>query len=359
MGKKVKNEFLPDYVSPPGDTLRETIESIGMTQAELAARSGRPVKTINEIIRGKAQIIPETAIQLEKVLGIPASFWNLRQSRYDEYIARKNEQEHLTREIEWTRNFPYSIMTKLDWLPETRNAIERLNHILKFFGVVSPEAWDRYWCSIQVRYRKSSTSGSDQYALAAWLRKGELLSNQLRCEAFNKASFNSILFQIRKLTTESPEMFRNKIIDMCASAGVAVVFVPYLPKTASGATRWISTEKALIQLSFKYGTDDHFWFSFFHEAGHILKHSKSAIFIEKTAYSSQQEDEADTFAAEQLIPKKEYENLAAVTEWNEPLIRSFASRLGVSPGIVVGRLQHDGCVGYHEYNNLKQKLVWV
>ena len=82
MSNVIQNQYTPDYVSPPGETLQEVLEERGMSQAELAERTGRPKKTINEIINGKAAITPETALQLERVLGIPASFWNNRERRY-------------------------------------------------------------------------------------------------------------------------------------------------------------------------------------------------------------------------------------------------------------------------------------
>ena len=93
MASRIVNEYRPETVSHPGGTLEDVLEEKGMSQAELAERTGRPKKAIHEIIKGKTVITPETAIQLERVLGIPASFWSNRQRRYDEYIARKSEEK--------------------------------------------------------------------------------------------------------------------------------------------------------------------------------------------------------------------------------------------------------------------------
>lgn len=82
------NQYAPDLVSPPGDTLAETLAALGMTQAELAVRSGRPYNTVSEIINGKASITPETALQLERVLGVPARFWLKREQQYQEWRVR-------------------------------------------------------------------------------------------------------------------------------------------------------------------------------------------------------------------------------------------------------------------------------
>ncbi len=356
MAKNVKNEYVPDYVSKPGDTLLETINALDMSQAELAKRTGRPAKTINEIITGKTKILPETAIQFEKVLGIPASFWNNRQRRYDEFVAAEKEQARLAKQTKWVKNFPVKTMMNHQWITKTGNPSEILNHLLVYFGVASPKAWENHWNSVRVHYRKSATIESDPYALSAWLRKGEQVALSRCCSPYNRQAFKSVLYKIRALTLKSPDTFCSELVKLCASCGVAVVFVPYLPKTASGATRWINPAKALIQLSLKFGSDDHFWFSFFHEAGHILNHSKKAIFIENKHYSSSEEDEANRFAADMLIPPAEYRKFVEKDLFNKHSVLAFAKKLEVSPGVVIGRLQHDKFLKYNEMNDLKRRF---
>ncbi len=93
-------QYIPDFVSPPGETLLEVLETRGMSQAELAERTGRPKKTINEIIKGKTAITPETALQFEFVLGVPARFWNQREQNYREFLARQREN---LKQRDWVR----------------------------------------------------------------------------------------------------------------------------------------------------------------------------------------------------------------------------------------------------------------
>ena len=112
MSSNLKNEYRPDVVSPPGETIFETLEQYGMSQAELADRMGRPKKTINEIIKGKAAILPDTAIQLEHVLGVPASFWIRREQHYRESLARLAERERLSEATEWLSKMPVQEMVK-------------------------------------------------------------------------------------------------------------------------------------------------------------------------------------------------------------------------------------------------------
>ena len=146
---------------------------------------------------------------------------------------------------------------------------------------------------------------------------------------------------------------------MCAQAGVALVFVPELPKThTSGATRWLTRDKALIQLSLRYKTDDHLWFTFFHEAAHILLHGKKTVFIEDNTKSDLLEKAADKFALVTLISPADYKSFLKKGDKSTPAIKRFARSQGIAPGIVVGRLQHDKYLPHSCGNDLKQKYVW-
>jgi Zn-dependent peptidase ImmA (M78 family) len=147
-----------------------------------------------------------------------------------------------------------------------------------------------------------------------------------------------------------------------AKSGVAIVFVPELPKSrAYGATRWLNPVKALIQLSLRYKTNDHLWFTFFHEAGHIVLHGKRKTFLEGDGHtgSKSQESEADRFACDHLIPLHDYESLVEAKPITSDAVKQFAKRIGIAPGIVVGRLQHDGHLPYTHLNALKVSYRWV
>lgn len=361
MIETLTNQYEPDGVSPPGETLAEILKERQMTQAQFADRTGRTAKFVNEVIKGKASITPTVAIEFQRVLGIPSSFWHNRQRHYEAFLAKKREIKALAKNLGWAQNFPYSGMSKWGWVPETRNNLDRLTGILDFFGVANPGAWSDVWESINVAYRKSEKLTTDFYALAAWLRKGELVAQNIECDDYDRDRFLSELTDIRSLTVRDPKVFVPKLSEMCSSCGVAVAFVPELPKTASGATRWLSPTKALIQLSLRYKSDDHLWFTFFHEAAHILFHQKKSIFIETGTYDSIQEREANRFAANILIPQKKLNIYVAnrpTNKFSMNSIREFAQQMGIAPGIVVGRLQYEDILKRSHCNDLKRKLVW-
>jgi HTH-type transcriptional regulator / antitoxin HigA len=365
MSNAIQNQYMPDYVSPPGETLQEILEERGMSQAELAERTGRPKKTINEIINGKATITPETALQLERVFNIPASFWNNREGRYREFLAQQEEKERLEKQVAWLKGIPVTAMIRSGWIRRYQDKVEQLREVLNFFAVVSPEQWEGIWCNTHVDFRKSQAFQGQPGAMAAWLRQGEIEAAEIKTATYDANKFREALLQVRALTMKPPEVFQPELVQLCAEIGVAVVFIPELPQTrASGATRWLNPHKALIQLSLRHKTDDHLWFAFFHESGHILLHGKRDVFLEGKGVAAVEdlakEEEANKFAADILIPPIELKRfLASGQQHTKVGIEQFAAEIGIAPGIVVGRLQHDGILPPSHCNDIKRRFEWV
>jgi len=360
MNNTCQNQYSPDYAVPPGEILIETLEERGMTQVELAERTGRKKKTINEIVKGKAPITPETAIQLERVLDVPSSFWNNLERDYQAGLARLEEKKRLEDQIDWLKNLPVKELNKWGWVIKKTNKIEQVEAMLNYFGVASHTQWLDVWKKVAVAYRKSPTFESELGAVSAWLRKGELMAKEIKCAPYDKSRFQEALRKIRTLTTKSPEIFQPEIIRYCAAAGVAVAFVPELTKApVSGATWWLTPQKALLQLSLRHKTDNHLWFSFFHETAHILRHGKTEFFID-AENDGQKEKEANKFAAEFLIPPPEFKRFLDRTlpKMSKAAIKQFAKEIGIAPGIVVGSLQHNGIIPYSHCNDLKVRYKW-
>jgi addiction module HigA family antidote len=359
--------YQPDFVTPPGETLLETIETLGITQTDLAQRMGRPEKTVSEIIHTKVEITPETALQLERVLNIPARFWLNLEQNYRAAIARQNERERLQNMPDWLRQVPVAEMAERGWINRVDDQVEQARIVLNFFGVASPQQWNERWLAPTVNYRQSQAFASDPGAVAAWLRWGEIQAQKRSCLPYQAEAFRFALQQIRNLTTEPSEIFEPELIKLCEQAGVAVVLTPPLAKMRiSGVTYWLTPHKAVIQLTLRYKTNDHFWFSFFHEAGHILKHGKREMFwenhadIEPDEALLAKEEEANAFARDFLIVPTTYRELTTKAPYiSKENIRTFANKIGIAPGIVVGRLQHDGHLPATHCNDLKIKFEWT
>jgi len=360
MSRSPQNEYLPEVVSAPGETLREILDERGMTQTQLADRTGRPKKTINEIVKGKAAITPETALQFELVLGIPADFWNQRESNYREYLARKEEQERLSDAIDWLQELPVNQLAKFGWVQKYKNKALQVREMLRFFGVASPQQWRDVHSVPQAAFRKPATLKGKAGSIASWLRAGVIRAENIQCEPFNKDEFINVLLGARRLTKAEFSEASVELAAKCSQVGVAVVFVPQIPGAGvSGATRWLTKEKAIIQLSILYKTSDHLWFTFFHEAGHIILHGKKEVFLEtKSPYKAVYEDEANRFASELLIPKLAYQDFLSREVFTKKAVIEFANRIEIDPGILVGRLQHDRKILFRSLNNLKTRLEW-
>ena len=356
--------FQPDYAIHPGETLAETLEELGMSQAELAQRTGRPLQTISEIIQGKKAITAETALQLERATGVPANFWNSSQRNYEATLARLEEERGLAPDSSWLKQFPLKALINLQWLPQCNSPSEQLRALLNFFGVAGIKEWKTLWTAPEVAYLKSTAFEANPMAAAAWLRQGERVAQQIRTEPYNQEAFVKALYEIRRLTTCDADVFVPRATDLCRSAGVALVFVPELPATrAYGATRWLTPSKAILQLSLRGKTDDFLWFTFFHETAHILKHGKRDVFIEAPDGAADQEtrrkeQEADTFASDFLIPKHALNAFRQQGRFTTQTIQRFAAELGIAPSIVVGRLQHEELLPYNHLNALKRSFCF-
>ncbi len=254
-------------------------------------------------------------------------------------------------------------MIKMGWLSKEENRIKKLRALLHFFGVAGVNEWKGIWEKPQAAYRNSKAFQSNPAAVSAWLRMGEIEGQKVDCQPFQQCFFLSALRKIRSLTQKGPDVFEPAMKKLCAESGVAVVFIPELPGTRLfGATRWLKPSKALIQLSLPGKSDDHLWFTFFHEAGHILLHGKKEAYIEAQEGGYQEtkriskEKEADLFAQEILIPKETYKNFITGNDFSPDRILRFAEQIGIGPGIIVGRLQHDNFISFSQGNKLKKRF---
>ncbi len=352
-------EYRPDYAVTPGETLREVLADRRMTQAELARRMSRPAKTINEILKGKAALTAETALQLEVVLGVPAGFWLNREARYREALARHARYHELTAEAERVAGFPYAALVKLGFVPAARRPEDKVAGLRAFFGVDSLASLDGLYAPTPCVARRRQPSPG---ALMAWLRIGELCGQKLEVAAFSAARLRARVGDLRSLTRLGLSGASERLAEVMAECGVRLVSVPHLPRTyADGATRW-TRGTPLIQLTVRGDYEDSFWFALFHEIGHILcGHSRQAILI---AWQDQHdrdetEREADQYASDTLIPPRDYGRLSRHRPLSEADVHAFAAQVGVCPAIVVGRLQHDELLAPTHLGHLRRKLSIV
>lgn len=354
---KKGTEFSPDWVSPPGNTICDLLEERQWTKAELSRRLGQSEKHVNLLLSGKAGLTEDTAIRLERVLGGSAQFWLALESQYREAITRHEVNEELKESVSWLTYFPLREMRERGYISRSDKTRETVTELLSFFSVASVEAWQAEYNSPSYAFRASDKMSMNSRPVAAWLRQGERIASKIGCADYNPKLFKSFLHDARSLTLKrTPIEFADILTRECAKCGVAVVLLPALPKCpVSGCMRWLSPKKALLMLSDRFKTSDHFWYTFFHEAGHILLHGSKQIYFEGSeGKRNRLEDEADAFARNILIPPAVARTLELI-EHSRDAITTFAGKIGIAPGIVVGRMQHDGLLPWKStLNSLKQ-----
>jgi addiction module HigA family antidote len=346
-----KNQYNPQMAFHPGETLAEKLGEMGMGSKEFAIRTGKPEKTISAVLQKKSAITPEMAVQFEHVLKIPAHFWLNKQRNYDEYLARKEQQKTLNTSIEWARAFPYTDMVKKGWISARTTIIEKAEALLAFFGVSNHLAWENYYLNQQLKvvFRVSLAHTKDPHAISAWLRQGELQASELFANNYSEKKFKDSLPKIKKLMATCPKDFYTQLQKICLEAGVKVVHTPCIKKApVNGCTRWLNNTP-LIQLSGRYNRNDIFWFTFFHEAGHVLLHGKKDVFVEIKdcpAFEKNKESEADNFAINWTLSEEEEQEIVRYSNMTERDVVMFSKKFNTHPAIIIGRLQHDKLIPY-------------
>lgn len=349
--------FCPDWASAPGETIADILRERSISVEEFAERLGQPKTMAMDLLSGRSAITIGLARKLERVLGGSIEFWMARDFQYRQQIADPGESTNA-----WVRELPLGEMVKFGWLKPAPKRSEELAACLRFFDVPNTAVWHRQYAPLEEKFlfKKSPSFESRPAAVAAWLRQGEIMAGDMRCAPWNTRGFEAGLASIRPLTREKdPKRFVPMLQNACASMGVAVAIVRSPTGCpASGATRFITEDKALLLLSFRHLSDDQFWFSFFHEAGHLILHGRREVFIEGLEVtSSTEEDEANEFASAILIPPQHHPELLRLRQNKFDLVR-FARRMGVSPGIVVGQLQHYGKLRHNHFHGLKRHYKW-
>ena len=345
------NQYVPQIQFHPGETLAEKLEELGMGPKEFSVRTNKPEKTIIAVLSAKSSITPEMAVKFEHVLKIPAHFWLKQQSEYDEYLAREENNKMVENSIAWAKLFPVKEMIKLGWISEKQEWEEKTKELLSFFCISNHKAWENYYLNQELKtaFRISLKNTQQPHSISAWLRHGEVAAAKIESYSYSEAGLRALLPELKLLMAKQPEDFFVKLQTICLKAGVKVIYTPCLSHAPiSGATRWIN-DNPVIQISGRYKRNDNFWFTFFHEAGHILLHGKKDIFLENVENceeSPDKEQEANNFAIKWTFSFAEEKQLLSKGILTEPDIQEYANQINTHPAMIIGRLQHKKLISY-------------
>ena len=356
-----ETDFIPRWASPPGDTIKDALEEQFLTQDLLLTALGLPAERVQALLAGATPLTIDLAHRLTGLIGGSVEFWMTRDSQYHVDLARLEADK-------WAQHFPVRDMSALGWIPgDLDDWITRIDLCLGFFDVTDVRAWEANQNALldKTRFRSSQVVHTDSYAVAAWLRRCEVELSQVDCESWDREGFRDLLPELRLLTKmPDPRKFLPLLAHRCAEVGVAVGIIR-APRGCpiSGAARRLPNGQPGIALTGRHRADDHLWFTFFHEAAHLILHDSDVLYLDEIEFGSdaapsRDEAEADQFAGAILVPP-EYEPAVVAARQAPYELRRLAREMGVSMGILVGHLQHRRAVGYAtKLNRLKNRYKW-
>ena len=338
--------------TPPGATIKEQLIDRGLSQKEFALRMGMSEKHISKLINGDVQLTPEVAVRLEMVLGVPAKFWNKLEATYREKLIKANAENEMDSDKELVKKLPYREMSKNGWVPETRETTERVIYLRKYFEVVNLEIIKDMKLS-KIACRRLAETEKGNLALLAWAQKAKLEARAIETSLIDLKTLKEKLPDIRSMTAMNPADFCPKLIEMLSGCGIALVFLPHIGGSFLHGATFRDGSKIVVGLTVRGKDADKFWFSLFHELGHILL----GHINQSDGTTDEDEEAADNFAKETLIPTVEFNAFTSLNDFSKTSICSFAQKQNILCGIVVGRLQKEGFINYNRCNDLKTKYV--
>ena len=336
--------------TPPGATIKEQLVDRGMSQKEFAVRMDMSEKHISKLINGEVQLTPDVAMRLEMVLGLPAQFWSNLETIYREKIIRVQAENEMDADLETAQKIPYNEMVKNGWIQETRNPTERVIYLRQFFEVVRLGLVPS---TQKIACRKLSDGEKSYYALLAWAQRARIEARSIDTSAINIERLKTSIPEIRRMTRQNPSIFCQNMRDLLASCGIAIVFLPHIGGSFLHGATFYDGSKIVIGMTVRGKDADIFWFSLFHEFGHIiLGHIGQA-----DGTTVEDENQADAYARDTLIPQSAYVPFVEKGVFNKTSIISFANSIGIDPGIVVGRLQKEQFIPFNWFTDLKTKYA--
>lgn len=335
--------------TPPGATIKEQLNDRGMSQKEFAARMDMSEKHISKLINGEVQLTPEVAVRLEMVLGVPAKFWNNLEAIYREKLIKVAAENTMDADEILAKQLPYSEMAKFGWVPETRDAKEKVMNLRKYFEVVELSLLESKQIT-KIACRRLAVTEKGDFALLAWAQEAKIKARSIETSPINIKGLIGMIPQIRTMTVLKPKEFCPKIKSMLAECGIALVFLPHLKGSFLQGASFMDGNKIVVGLTARGKDADKFWFSLFHELAHIVLGHTGQL----DGTTDQDEKDADSWARDTLIPEKAFEEFKKDAFFSSASIQIFAKTLGIAPGIVVGRLQNEGYIKHSMMNELKE-----
>ena len=345
----------------PGYYIAEIIEDMGISQAEFAERMGTTAKTLSQLVNGQANITNDLAKKLSVMLGTSIQLWQNLQNAYDQKLIEIQQEKDLDEQKDIVKLIDYKYFIKVADLPDTKVIKEKIVYLCGFLKVsdlriiLQPD--------YLVNFRSGTSDHSEKTVInsRAWIQTAINMSQDIETKPYNAERLKNYLTELRSMTVQKPDEFLPRMRDIFAECGVAFVLLPHLKNSGvNGAVKWINSERVVLAMNNRGLDADKFWFSLFHEIKHVLQQKIKTVFIRSTTeeiidLDNRLEKEANDFATNYLISKADFERFAPTRYTSDNEIVEFAESIGIHPGIVAGRLQHEKIIPQNRCARLKEK----
>ncbi|MGL5206597.1 MAG: HigA family addiction module antitoxin [Acidaminococcaceae bacterium] len=365
----IKFEYKEIIAFHPGYYVKDIIEDLEMNQCEFAKRLEITEKTLSKLLSGEAPMSREIAKKMSQMLGTSVDVWLELQKKYEDKCCQIEQLQKLERETKCLEEIDYSYFSKLNVVAPTKDKKEKVQNLRKYLQVASLCTLGKPDLLAACKTSVPEVEVKHVINANAWIQTGINFAKNMICDPFDGKKLKEALMEIRQITMQDPTVFYPRLKKMLAECGVALVALPYLRNSGiNGAVKWLKNDKVLLLINDRKKTADLFWFALFHELKHILQNRKKAVYISYEhkadsrltlgAGDADSENDANEFAANFLLPPKQYQKFIAAGDFSEEKVKSFAEEVGVNFSIIIGRLQHDGHVDWKDkLSGLKEQYV--
>lgn len=357
------NEYKDLVAFHPGYYIADIIEDMEISQAEFATRMGTTAKTLCQLINGQANISNDLAKKLSTMMGTSADVWLNLQNSYDQKLIEIQQEKDFDAQRELAREIDYKYFVDVIGLPAARSINDKIFNLCKFFKIADLRIMLQP--DFLVNFRASSVCNSEKKVInsRAWIQTAMNISKNIKTNPYNAKKLKEYLPELRGMTVNKPEEFLPRMRDIFAECGIAFVLLPHLKNSGvNGAVKWATEDRVVLAMNNRGLDADKFWFSLFHEIKHVFQQKIKTTFISSTVeemidINNSLEIEADKFATNYLISLEDYKKLSPSRYISDHEIVEFAKTIGIHPGIVAGRLQHEGIIAQNRCSKLKEKYV--
>ncbi len=338
----------------PGYYIKEIVEESGLTQEDFAKRLDTTPKNLSLLIRGEQSLSINIAMKLSRMIGTSVAYWLNLQNAYDALIAEFESKEELAQERIIFSFFDYKYFRENFNLPDLPRKIdEQIVQVRNFLNVATLTVFKKR--DMAVSFRSATGELSEANIIKANIMVQIATNIALKTEApkFNKVLFEDAVRYALTLTKDH-STFYPLIKEAFCRAGVILVILPNISGSKiNGATKKVGNN-IMLMVNDRRLNSDTFWFTLFHEIGHIMNGDYGISFDSE---SGEQEEIADKYAEDMLIPCEQYRQFVEENRFDAQTIRMFAKKIDRDPGIVLGRLLNDRKVDYNDWtlNRLRHK----